>query len=376
MHAWSEALGAGAGAERAALLGLAAAVTLAALALGARALRRPVAAAPVEARARSPPKVVLLGAERAGKTNVFLRLAMGIAPDTATTQRVATASVARSDAAPALRLVDVPGHARLRAAALDELDDADALVFCLDASVASRGGSESATAAAALSTMKRTDLQDALLDSVDYLHDTLRTLAERRLAASNTRPPALLVLFTRADLSPVFADRRNLSDEKRRAQLLARCRRGLASALATRRASRGLQSGAAGRVTVEGIAEVADTRRSLVGRAADALAPVLRAVPFLRWAAPEDTRVAAELHPTRFGHNVRAGAGHQQESSVDYVVSTSRTDELLAQLHPRVVADGCAHWGLVSLDRSATWQPGGGEDHLGDLYAWLQTLAP
>ena len=76
-----------------------------------------------------------------------------VAPPTATSQRVSEADVAASDRAPAMHLVDVPGHARLRHAAHAHLDDADALVYCIDASVASRGGSESATAAAALARL-------------------------------------------------------------------------------------------------------------------------------------------------------------------------------------------------------------------------------
>ncbi|WFC97060.1 hypothetical protein MBRA1_003725 [Malassezia brasiliensis] len=336
----------------------------------------PAKEAAVAARpTRTHPTVLLLGGERAGKTNVFLRLAMDVAPDTATSQRVNTADVAASDRTPAMHLVDVPGHARLRHAAHAHLDEADALVYCIDASVASRGGSESATAAAALSTMKRTDLQAALMDSVDWLHDTLCALAARREARATRAPPALLVLFTRADLSPVFADRHSLQDEKRRAQLLARCRRGLDAALASRRASRGLAT-QTGRVTVEGIAEIDAAHTSLWTRMYTAAKPVLRALPFLAWAAPEDERVAAELHPTRFGHNVRAGAGHRREAQADYVARTSRAgDEVLAQLQASLVEDGRAHFGLASIDRRGAWQPGAGEDRLEDVHAWLARLA-
>ena len=80
---------------------------------------------------RTHPTVLLLGGERAGKTNVFLRLAMDVAPPTATSQRVSEADVAASDRAPAMHLVDVPGHARLRHAAHAHLDDADALIAAL-----------------------------------------------------------------------------------------------------------------------------------------------------------------------------------------------------------------------------------------------------
>lgn len=359
------------------LVWIACAATAAAVLLAAWALRKPRSATmPIEARVRSPPNVVLLGAEQAGKTSVFLRLSMDVAPDTVTSQRVQSAAVAPSERTPALELVDVPGHARLRTAAQEHLDRANALVFCIDASAASRGGSESATAAAALSTMKRTDLQESLMESVDFLHDTLRALAERR-AERDAPPPALLLLFTRADKSPLFVDRRHLGDEKRRAQLLARCRRGVETALASRRISRGMHTGA-GRVTVEGIQEVADTRRSLWGRAHDSFLPVLRMLPFWLRTAQDGERIAPALHPTRFGHNVRAGAGHQQEVQADYVAPRARMamDELLTHLDARIVAHGCAEWGLASVDRTASWQPGAGADSLADLYAFLRRLAP
>lgn len=347
----------------------------------------PVLEAPTEAsspkRSGGKRTVVLLGSEQSGKTNVFLRLSMGVAPDTATTQHVNRATVPADGAASqqALDLIDVPGHARLRTQAWDYLDTADALVFCIDASVASRGGSEGAAAAAALSTMKRTDLQGALIDSVDYLHDTLRTLAQRRLEAGATAkpPPALLILFTRMDRSPLFQDKSMLDDEKRRAQLLARCRRGLETALVSRRTSRGLHRTTAddamrGRVTIDSIQEVQSAEQtSWLQRAKAAAARV----PFLASWLPSDEKTAAELHPTRFGHNVRAGEGHKlsEELALDYLVAASGSamDQPLHRLHPRVVEDGHAAMGLSHVDR-AGWAPQAGQDHLGDLYTWIASL--
>ncbi|SHO79269.1 Uncharacterized protein MSYG_3619 [Malassezia sympodialis ATCC 42132] len=351
-----------------------------ALAHRRRTLAPPVPAAP-GARARGTRTLVLLGSEQAGKTSVFLRMALGVTPETATSQQVNTAALEAGRFGPAaLRLVDVPGHARLRAHAWEWLDEADALVFCIDASVASRGGSESATAAAALSTMKRTDLQEALTESVDYLHETLATLAARRLApgARPRAPPALYLLFTRADRSPLFPERALLRDEKRRAQLLARCRRGVAAALMARRTSRGLHAtssaaDAQGRVTIEALGEVpaADAPRTLAAARA-----WLARLPGLAWLAVRETRTAAELHPTRLGHNVRAGAGHQvsNERALDYLAAASRTaaSDPLTSLDARVVAQGHASLGLASL-APAGWAPApAATADLDDLAAWLQ----
>lgn len=146
--------------------------TLLALVLGvvlARSTRRAAVKSQGVAAASTPRlgarKVVLLGSEQSGKTGLFMRLALGVAPNTVTTQRVSQAAIAPGSACVhAVELVDVPGHARLRARAADYVAGADALVFCVDASVASRGGSEAAVAAA---TLKRTKLHDALIDSVE-----------------------------------------------------------------------------------------------------------------------------------------------------------------------------------------------------------------
>ncbi|WFD20798.1 hypothetical protein MCAP1_003052 [Malassezia caprae] len=353
-------------------------VVLVSLAQRQRTLAPPVQAAGPP-RSRQPRTLVLLGSEQAGKTSVFLRMALGVTPETATSQAVSTASLEAGRYGPALRLVDVPGHARLRAHAWEWLDEADALVFCIDASVASRGGSESATAAAALSTMKRTDLQEALTETIDYLHDTLAALAARRLApgAPARTPPALYLLFTRADRSPLFSERAMLRDEKRRTQLLARCRRGVANALMARRTSRGLHAtssaaGAQGRVTIEALGEV---RAAEQPRRLDAARAWLARVPGLAWLAAAEKRTAAELHPTRFGHNVRAGAGHKvsEERALDYLAAAGRAaSDPLDSLDTRVVASGHASLGLASLE-PAGWAPAtAAATDLDDLAAWLQ----
>ena len=50
---------------------------------------------------KGPRKVVLLGVEEAGKTNVFLRMVMGVAPDTTTSQRVNAARLSPASRPPA-----------------------------------------------------------------------------------------------------------------------------------------------------------------------------------------------------------------------------------------------------------------------------------
>lgn len=300
-------------------------------------------------------KVVLLGAEEAGKTSVFLHMTMGVAPHTVATQRVCagTGKVGGHQ----LDVVDVPGHPRLRTQGREHILSADLLVFCIDASVASRGGSESATAAAALSTLKRTDLQEALVDSVDYLHDVLRMLASKA-----GPPPALLLLFTRIDRSPLFADKALLSDTKRRWQLMMRCRRGVESVLLARRMSRGLH--AQGRVMMGDIDEVQGGAAGLLAR----VRSVLARVPLLHGlvSTQEPTApTAAEWHPTRLGHNVRAGEGHKQSDEFvhDYLVSArgGAPDAPLDHLRADVVEGGRASLALSSIDVSG-WAPSAATD--------------
>lgn len=318
---------------------------------------------------KGPRKVVLLGVEEAGKTNVFLRMVMGIAPDTTTSQRVNVARLGPSDAFPhGIELVDTPGHARLRAQAMDAMRGADAMVFCIDASVASRGANEPASGM--LSTLARPSLQEALKNSVDYLHDVLHTLA----ADVPPRPLSLYLLFTRMDESPLFSDREMLADEKRQQQLLARCRRGLETAFMSRRETRGLsRTNAQGRVVVGEIGDIrgdASLLERMWGRMRQALVPL--------GLVPAEARTAAELHPTRWGHRVRAGEGHQRstEWALDYMVARrgAGADAPFQCLDPRIVQGGCVAMGLGHIDRHG-WDPQrSGQDHLRDVHAWLQQL--
>lgn len=318
---------------------------------------------------KGPRKVVLLGVEEAGKTNVFLRLVMGIAPDTTTSQRVNAAQLGPSDAFPrSIELVDTPGHPRLRAQAVDAMKGADAVVFCIDASVASRGANEPASGM--LSTLGRPSLQEALKNSVDYLHDVLHALAADVLP----KPLSLSILFTRMDESPLFSDREMLADAKRQQQMLARCRRGLETAFMSRRATRGLsRANAQGRVVVGEIGDIrgdASLLERMWGRVRQTLVPL--------GLVPAEARTAAEMHPTRWGHRVRAGEGHQRsaEWALDYMVAQrgARAEAPFECLDPRLVQGGCAAMGLGYIDRRG-WHPQlSGQDHMHDVHAWLQQL--
>ncbi|WFC97418.1 hypothetical protein MYAM1_000131 [Malassezia yamatoensis] len=333
---------------------------------------------PTESTRQSQRKVVLIGCEEAGKTNLFLRLAMDVAPHTATSQEVNSAMIEQSSEHAAYHLVDVPGHARLRSAVYEHSRDADLLVFCVDASVASRGSNELTSASATTSTGKRSDLHTALINTVDLFHETMGALAQSRASSpkSKREPPYLAIVFTRADKSPVFAERQNLQDAKRRTQLLTRCRRGLDSTLQSRRASRGLNS-SDGRIAMEGITEVADIRGSVWQRARTALQPYFSRVPFLPKPNNQQERIAAELHPTRLGHNVRSGEMHQKEIQQDYLRPTQRgMDDVFTQFNPNVIHNGTAHIMISSIDRSSTWQPAGGEDYLNDVNSWLSSHLP
>lgn len=326
--------------------------------------RRASVATAIPAR-NGPPRVVLIGAENTGKTSILLRSALGAVPQTATSQHENTALVPAGELTQRdVMFVDLPGHPRLRSSAAEQLSTADAVVVCIDASVASRGGGT----AASLSALKQTTLQDTLAESVDLLHDTLTTLTRE------ARQVHLLVLFTRIDQSPLFADRALLGDEKRRAQLLARCRTGIDAVLAGRRASRGISKGRANRVTVGGIDEVrAEAAPGILSR----LGVMLRGVPVLGRLVPQEESpltTADAAHPTHYGHNVRAGQGHAVSDERDYVdMARSGGTEVLERLDARVFAGGCAAFGLASIEQTG-WVPFKGRDNLVDLSTWLDAL--
>jgi signal recognition particle receptor subunit beta len=110
--------------------------------------------------------VLLLGPSDSGKTSIFSALVFGSVPKTHTSQHESEGHTILGPPGPLpgeqqvspgssvpVHLIDLPGHPRLRVRANDFLPVADALVFCVDATLAARAATSSTAqgAAAALS---------------------------------------------------------------------------------------------------------------------------------------------------------------------------------------------------------------------------------
>lgn len=105
----------------------------------------------------STPTVLLIGPEQSGKTSLFSKLVLNSVPLTQTSQRESNSKTTISilsntsqefkDYPPStsdsisIQLIDLPGHPRLRPRVGEYIPSADAIVFCVDATLASRGGS-------------------------------------------------------------------------------------------------------------------------------------------------------------------------------------------------------------------------------------------
>ncbi|KAG8733409.1 hypothetical protein FRC12_018894, partial [Ceratobasidium sp. 428] len=118
--------------------------------------------------------VLILGPSDAGKTAIHTSLAFGHALPSHTSIQ-ANETLYTTPTGHALRLVDVPGHPRLREQFTDHLADAAGIVFVVDAATVSRNGSAVA----------------------EHLHLVLRALAT--LPASQQTPP-LLIQAHKSDL--------------------------------------------------------------------------------------------------------------------------------------------------------------------------------
>ncbi|EIN07239.1 P-loop containing nucleoside triphosphate hydrolase protein [Punctularia strigosozonata HHB-11173 SS5] len=118
--------------------------------------------------------VLLLGASDAGKTAILTTLAYHQTIPTHTSIQINATVIALPESKRSLRLVDVPGHPRIRDQFREYLPEAKALMFVVDASTISRNG----TAVA------------------EHLHHVLHALSS--LPPTQT-PPALLILAHKYD---------------------------------------------------------------------------------------------------------------------------------------------------------------------------------
>lgn len=105
----------------------------------------------------STPTVLLIGPEQSGKTSLFSKLVLNSVPLTHTSQRESNSITIisidgnkrlefpddppPSKSSTSIQLIDLPGHPRLRPRVGEYIPTADAIVFCVDATLASRGGS-------------------------------------------------------------------------------------------------------------------------------------------------------------------------------------------------------------------------------------------
>ncbi|KAJ9475711.1 Signal recognition particle receptor subunit beta [Pseudozyma hubeiensis] len=219
-----------------------------------------------------PSTVVLVGLSDAGKTSLFSSLVYGTTPSTLPSQTmsqgVVAASILQEEKVKPVTVVDLPGHPRLRPLVDEHLHQADGLVICVDAVTASKASSSSS----------RPGDATTITDVADLVHSTLTALAKQRARSStSTAPPSVLILFTRADLSPLLggsaAGTDATKDEKRRAQLLSRCKTTLEAELGQRRANMGFGrrraggGGAGGNVKIAGLGKVADADAGATGGA-------------------------------------------------------------------------------------------------------------
>ncbi len=191
----------------------------------------------------------------------------------------------------------------------------------------------------------------------------MTSLASLRLKSdSTTAAPALQVLFTRSDLSPLLSQQSNdaIQLAKRKAQLLQRARSGFEAELSRRRsalqAGRTTKLGGIGRVQGGGGSEAKglfSKIRKLLGLGAS--------TPVSRTADEEE---------------------EEEEQDYDYfaweATSQGTTTSSLDRLDEQVVEGGKAHYGLISLGRERDWFGGDGSRREGkddrDLRAFLTSL--
>jgi len=119
--------------------------------------------------------ILLMGASDGGKTAILTSLLLGEVPPTHTSMRANASSVAFDDPKKPLRIIDVPGHPRLRGQFEEYLGDTRAIVFVVDASTIARNAFAVA----------------------DHLHVVLNAITS--IPKSQTQP-SLLILAHKTDL--------------------------------------------------------------------------------------------------------------------------------------------------------------------------------
>lgn len=101
-------------------------------------------AAPKRRKAGQTHTTLLIGPEQTGKSTLYSALVFEAVPETQTSQHENESNIAIKKeglvSPTSIRLVDLPGHPRLRGKANDYLPKADRIVFCVDTASAIKGG--------------------------------------------------------------------------------------------------------------------------------------------------------------------------------------------------------------------------------------------
>ncbi|SOV03987.1 related to SRP102  len=324
--------------------------------------------------------VVLVGLSDTGKTSLFSSLVYQTTPATLSSQKpsqgLITPSALDEDGGSLkpVTIVDLPGHPRLRPLAEEHLHQADGLVICIDAVMASK--------ASTTSTSTRFGEGESITDVADLLHSTLTSLAKQRARSiSSLAPPSVLVLFTRADLSPLLggsaAGTDPTKDEKRRAQLLSRCQTTLESELGQRRANMGLNRRRTGNVKIAGLGKVADADPGSAGASERGVFGWIKRALGLQNAGGS---VSAETE----------GGDEEEEEDevVDYIDWAASQHALegengggggfsLEKLDDHVVWGGKMEFALASVGKNRSWDGKDGEekvDPTGGLVAFKEWI--